>query len=351
MARGFDIVNASGSTEKAPQLLYFEDFKPGARMRYGAYAVTEAEILAFAREFDPQPFHVNIATPGGLIASGWHTCAMMMRMTCDGFMLNSTSVGAPGVDECEWLKPVRPGMVLSIDLDIVGARVSRSRPDIGLTQVVFNVVDQTGDLLMRQRNWTMFSRRDAQAPFPPDETPAPARRPLPPEPPVFDDPALNATRFSTNYEDVVVGARVALGSYEFRRDDMLRFARAYDPQPFHLDDEAAARSHFGKLAASGWHTAAAYMKCFVETRDLMRAEARARGVEGAAGRPSPGFNDLRWIRPVFVGDVISFESTITGKRPSSKPGHGKLFTRARGYDAAGGLVFESHGAALARMRG
>ena len=148
----------------------------------------------------------------------------------------------------------------------------------------------------------------------------------------------------------MVGARVALGSYAFTREDMLQFARLYDPQPFHLGDEAAARSHFGRLPASGWMTAAAYMRCFVDTRDRMRAEARARGEAGASGRPSPGFNDLRWVRPVFAGDVISFETTITGKRPSSMPGHGKLFTRARGHDQHGRLVFEQHGVGLARTR-
>jgi acyl dehydratase len=332
-------------------MLNFEDFTPGRRFNYGAYRVTEDEVIAFAREFDPQRFHLDTSTPGGVIASGWHTCAMNMRMTTDALMGDSTSAGAPGLDEVQWLRPVRSGMVLSVGLDIVGARVSRSRPDLGLVSLVFTIADQTGEPVMRQRNWSMFGRRDANAPFPADESPAPARANEVAEPPTSDDVAVNRTRFATTYEDAVVGARVSLGKYEFKREDMLRFAAAYDPQPFHLDDAAAARSHFGKLAASGWHTAAAYMRCFVDTRDRMRAEALASGEDGSSGRPSPGFNDLRWVRPVFVDDVVSFETTITGKRPSSSAGWGKLFTRARGYEQSGKLVFEQRGTALARMRG
>ncbi len=329
----------------------FEDLPPGTRLRYGAYRVTAEEIIAYATQFDPQVFHLDPGTPGGLFASGWHICAMNMRMAFDGFIANSSSAGAPGVDEVAWLRPVRPGMVLSVELEIVGARVSRSRPDLGLVSVVFTVVDQTGEPVMRQRNWTMFGRRDPRAPFPDNETPAPPSRPPAPEPPTFDDEAINRTRFATIYEDVVVGARVSLGSHVFRREDMLRFAAAYDPQPFHVDDAAAAKSHFGGLAASGWHTGGAYMRCFVDTRDRMRAEALARGEDSSAGRPSPGLTDLRWARPVFAGDVISFETTITGKRPSSRSGFGKLFTRARCYEQSGKLVFETHGVSLAKLRG
>ena len=329
----------------------FEDFKTGDSVRFGAYPVTEAEILAFAREFDPQPFHLDAARPGGLIASGWHTCAMLMRMCYDGYLKDSTSAGAPGVDSTEWLKPVRPGMVLSAELLIAGKRVSRSRPELGFVPIVFHVVDQNNELLMRQKASIMFGRRDPKAPIPPDEGAPAAKRDEAAEPSVFDDEAVNRSRFATVYQDVTVGACVKLGSHTFARGKMLAFARKYDPQPFHVDDAAAAKSHFGKLAASGWHTAAAYMRCFIDTRERIRAEAAARGEASSTGRPSPGFTDLRWARPVFVGDVVSFETRVTGKRPSSKPGFGKIFTRARGYQQDGKLVFEQHGVGLAAMRG
>jgi acyl dehydratase len=331
--------------------LAFEDLKTGETLRFGAYAVTEEEILAFAREFDPQPFHLDPGRPGGLIASGWHTCSMLMRMCFDGYLEGSTSAGAPGIDFVEWLKPVRPGMTLRVEQNILGKRVSRSRPDLGLVPMLFSVLDQNGDVLMRQKASILMGRRDPSAPIPPDEGEPTARREPPPEPPALNDAAQNLTRFATRYEDVAVGARVELGSYEFTRDSMLRFSRKYDPQPFHVDDAAAAKSHFGKLAASGWHTAGAYMRCFIDARERIRLAAAARGAKSSTGRPSPGFTDLRWARPVFVGDILGFETTVVGKRPSSKAGFGKIFTRARGYRGGGELVFEQHGVGLVAMDG
>ena len=94
--------------------LYFEDFQPGAVNEYGPRLVSREEIIAFAAEFDPQPMHLDeeaarASMLGGLAASGWHTCCMMMRMVADGFVLNSASMGAPGIDEVRWLAPLRPG--------------------------------------------------------------------------------------------------------------------------------------------------------------------------------------------------------------------------------------------------
>lgn len=330
-------------------VIAFEDLPVGTNKRLGNYNVTEAEIVEFAREFDPQSFHIDAARPGGVIASGWHSCSMLMRMLFDGLLKESTGAGAPGIDSVEWLRPVRPGMTLSVDIAVLGARALRSRPELGLLALLFEVRDQNGDMMMRQRNSVLFGRRDAGGSLPPDRGEFPARLAPLPDPPSYSDPAINRTRFAVRFDDVVIGARVATGDYTFTREKMLAFASKYDPQPFHLDDAAAAKSHFGKLAASGWHTAGAYMHCFIAARDRYRAEAAARGEAGASGRPSPGFTNLRWVRPVFAGDVVSFETTVMDKRPSSKAGFGKIFTRARGYNQAGALVFESHGVGLAEM--
>ncbi len=327
----------------------FEDLTPGLKRRFGAYRVTQDEIIAFAREYDPQSFHVDPATPGGLIASGWHTCSMTMRMIFDGFMRESTALGAPGIDEVRWLRPVRPGMVLSAEVEVREARVSRSRPEMGLVSVLVTVADETGEPVMTQANWVLFGRRDPAAPF--EATPAPPRPPPAPEPPQHADEGVNATRFATYYEDIEIGARADLGRVTFQRDDMLRFARAYDPQPFHLDDAAAARSHFGRLAASGWLTGASWMRRFVEASDRAREAAAARGEALFPALPSPGLNDLRWLRPVHPGDVIAYDTTILGKRPSSRAGFGKLFARARGYNQEGALTFELQAVGLAPMRG
>jgi acyl dehydratase len=150
------------------------------------------------------------------------------------------------------------------------------------------------------------------------------------------------------FEDIDVGLSADLGSYDFTRDNVLAFARRYDPQPFHLDDEAAARLHFGRLAASGWHTAAAWMKCYVATNDRLRAE-QAMGVESG---PSPGFTEMKWLRPVYPGDRVRYSTRITNKRElGSRPEWGLIFSHNEGINQHGELVFSFSGRVLVRRRG
>ncbi|MDQ4088406.1 MAG: MaoC family dehydratase [Pseudomonadota bacterium] len=112
------------------------------------------------------------------------------------------------------------------------------------------------------------------------------------------------------FEDLEIGAQTYFGSYEVTREEVLEFARKYDPQPFHLSDEAAAKTHFGRLAASGWHTCA--MTMAVIARKVVEQEQ--------AGLGSPGVDELRWLKPVFPGDTLHVRSTIVEKTPSrSKP--------------------------------
>ena len=119
-------------------------------------------------------------------------------------------------------------------------------------------------------------------------------------------------------EDLVVGTKSNFGPYEVTREEVLEFARKYDPQPFHLSDEAAAETHFGRLAASGWHTCAMTMAMVV---DNLKAH-------GQAGLGSPGIDELRWLRPVYPGDTLRCETEILDKRPSrSRPGMGSYRSR------------------------
>lgn len=116
---------------------YFEDLREGETVQLGSTSVTEEEILEFARRYDPQPFHLDPAAAeasiyGGLIASGWHTCALFMRLLATGFLNETASLGSPGVDELRWLQPVRPGQTLSGAFTIQSARLSSSRPDRGI---------------------------------------------------------------------------------------------------------------------------------------------------------------------------------------------------------------------------
>jgi acyl dehydratase len=203
---------------------------------------------------------------------------------------------------------------------------------------------------MTQRYTGLYRRRDTTPPVPEaGPTPRVPRAEPAAALPEFDDPAINATRFAHRYDDVVVGARIELGSRHFTREDIIRFATKFDPQPFHLSDEGAAQSHFGRLSASGWHTAATYMRLFVETRDRIRAQAASLPFALSPGRPSPGFRNLRWLRPVQVDDVISYATTVIGKTPHSREGLGVVHNRATGTNQKGVTVFEIEGTALAVM--
>lgn len=122
------------------------------------------------------------------------------------------------------------------------------------------------------------------------------------------------------FEDIEVGRTASFGHYEVTREEVLEFAGKYDPQPFHLDDDAAARTHFGRLSASGWHTCAMTMAMMVENMKTHRQ----------AGLGSPGIDNLRWLKPVFPGDTLRVESTLLEKRRSkSRPEMGIFKSRAR----------------------
>ncbi|MBI3673528.1 MAG: dehydratase, partial [Rhizobiales bacterium] len=128
-------------------------------------------------------------------------------------------------------------------------------------------------------------------------------------------------------------------------------ARKFDPQPFHVDDEAAARGPFGRLAASGWHTAAAWMKCYVASNHAAEARLATDGKALPEGGPSPGFTNLRWTKPVYPGDTVSYRSVITGKREmATRPKWGIVLSLNEGRNQAGELVFGFEGKVLVARR-
>jgi len=130
-------------------LLHFEDYAAGQVIDLGSYAVTAAEIREFASEFDPLPFHLDEAAArasllGGLAASGWHVCSMLMRMIADSWLNKSASMGSNGVSEVKWLKPVFAGETLSGRVTIVSKRVSSKRPEMGIFECLFELFNQEG---------------------------------------------------------------------------------------------------------------------------------------------------------------------------------------------------------------
>jgi len=142
------------------------------------------------------------------------------------------------------------------------------------------------------------------------------------------------------FEDISVGQRRDIGSFTFTADAIKAFAVKYDPQRFHLSEEEGRKSLFGGLAASGWHVGSACMKLLVADGQRRASEAIARGEEVAVWGPSPGFRELRWIKPVLAGDTISFASEIESVRESSsRPGWGILEARNSGTNQRGEAVF------------
>lgn len=135
-------------------LRYFDDYLPGVSHDCGSVSVSEAEIVSFAAQFDPQPFHVDPAAAargpfGGLIASGWHTAALVMRQLVDHYLSAEASLGSPGLDEIRWPEPVRPGDTLRVRATAVQARRSRSKPDRGIVKTAIEAVNQDGRTVMR----------------------------------------------------------------------------------------------------------------------------------------------------------------------------------------------------------
>jgi acyl dehydratase len=153
------------------------------------------------------------------------------------------------------------------------------------------------------------------------------------------------------FEDIQVGTIWQIGRHTFAADEIKAFAQRFIPQPFHLDEEAAARSHFGALIASGWHTALVWMRLMVEYRRRLDETLRARGEPVAAIGPALGFRELKWLKPVFVGDTIDFASEVIETRVSgSRPGFGLMTFRSTGVNQNGELVISLISTTLVERR-
>ena len=328
--------------------LHYEDFAVGEIAEYGAYLVTPAEIMAFAALYDAQPFHTSEAEAAklmlaGLSASGWHTAAMLMRMNCDGFVNQSASWGGASIEEVRWLRPVRPGDTLRVRRVTKAARESVSRPEIGIIDFHFDVLNQRGETVMTQDNAMMIGRRGRTrqqrpakpAPAMPDQ--AKPAAPMPPQPVWFGD--------------LAPGMHTQIGAHQFTRGEIIAFATAYDPQPFHLSEAGAAASHFGRLAASGWQTAGIWMSLMIGARARQQAPLLANGIILPEPGVSPGFRNMRWLKPVFAGDTISFATAIVEKRASaSRPGWGLVSCLNTGANQHGERVFEFVSSLFWQMR-
>lgn len=147
-------------------MLTFDDFEAGTVYPLGSVDVDEAEVLEFAGRFDPQPFHTDPVAAaethfGGVVASGWHTCSMCMRLFVDGLLRDTTSMGSPGVDEIRWPHPVRPGDRLTGTYTVISTRASTSKPDRGIVNAVWELRNQDDVTILTMHGMTMFARHPA----------------------------------------------------------------------------------------------------------------------------------------------------------------------------------------------
>jgi acyl dehydratase len=332
-------------------IFHHEDLTPGRAFAFGHYTVTRDEIIAYARSYDPQPMHIDeeaakATLVGGLCAAGYHTCALMMRILYDGFIATSTSLGSPGMDEVRWLKPVRPGDTLSLQMRVTSARDLKSRPDVGISSMTYEMHNQHGDVVLTCASKQLLRRRTPasaiQAPA------ATAASPLPPPVNLWEETGPAPSRLSMYADDRAIGEMIELGRHTFTSDEIIAFARQFDPQPFHLSEEAGRRSLFGGLSASGWHTCAIYIRLIVAERAAVAAAVRAAGRPVAQYGPSPGFRDLRWIKPVLAGDTLEFRSRLVDKRNlASRADRALLVSRTQARNQHKQIVFDVMGQVFA----
>jgi len=147
---------------------YWEDIKEGEVVELGSRTLDKERMVAFAREFDPQPFHTDEKAAeasiwGGLIASGWLTGSVLMRIFYDGYLKDTAGLGSPGIDELRWLKPVRPGDTLTVRLTVLETVASRSKPDRGIIRSLMEVLNQHGEIVMTTKGVNFVSRRPGGA--------------------------------------------------------------------------------------------------------------------------------------------------------------------------------------------
>ncbi len=309
--------------------------------------------MAFGRAWDPQPLHVDEEAAkktlvGGLCASGWHTCTMMMRLVADGVLNKVASLGSPSVDEGRWMVPVRPDDVVTCKYTILEKRDLASRPDVGISKVLVELINQKGETTANWRT-NQLVRRRRPGPAPIDTG---AKRERTPIASLWEEPGeASDVRSDRFFEDRRIGELTAFGTHTFGKDEIIAFAREFDPQPFHLDEAAAKASLFGALCASGWHTAVYAIRGNILSRLNGNEQARAQGIRLAAYGPSPGFRNLSWMKPVYVGDTLEYRGRLAQKIDmKSRPDRGIVATDIQARNQNGEIVFAVTSQILAERR-
>ncbi|MEN3931098.1 MaoC family dehydratase [Microvirga sp. W0021] len=331
--------------------LFYEDFHVGWTETYGPLKVTQDAIIRFAKEYDDQPFHTDPEAakhtfPGRLISSGWHSCALANRLLVEHLFLITTSQGSPGIEAARWISPLYPDDEVHLTVSVIEARTLKSRPTLGMLKMSLELKKQDGSLSTVMTGTVFLKRRHPDEEyyqlenltFPAKKADSAAEKPIPQSAILF-------------LEEFIPGTTFDLGSHLFSSEEIIRFAREFDPQYFHTDAAAAKDSLFGGLCASGWNTAANWMRQTSKLARRLEKEMLEAGIPVPAQGPSPGFTNLKWLKPVFANDTISYCTTVTQTRASaSRPGWGLLSCHNTGNNQNGERVFEFDSIVFRQMK-
>jgi acyl dehydratase len=295
---------------RVSERFFFEDFPIGKVFDFGNFKLTRELIDDYATEFDPLFSGPERDASGGRLASPWQMNALM-RLNYDCWMIETAARGAPGVDEAQWFRPAAAGDVITAGYTVRSARVSRSKPQLGLVQY-FHELFANGERVMYQLNSVMLERKTKD--------------------PAADLPAPPPAQAAAEVKEVASPASIPLGERNLPADAILKFARLYDPQPFHVDVDAANKGPFGALAASGWHTAAQWASAYAEASEARRQ---------VLPRPKTllWIKPLIWKKPGYAGERIAFDFTpLKTERDAS--GVTVVTARNRGIDSEGDIVID-----------
>lgn len=315
---------------------FWDQIRIGDQLELGSVAVSQDDIVRFATEFDAQPFHTDEEAAratllGGLAASGWHTCTLVMRLLEETITRQSGVLETVGLDQIIWLRPVRPD-------DILAGRIRWSKEstcscgsEAKLRGADVEVRNEHGEVVMQ---WQM-SCVIAPATEPRRQSPqhCPMREGRAPR--VLRRPGDHAIKY---FEDVVPGDEIALGDYAFTTDRIAAFCSRYTGESSRDQNVHADAAGGGRVTAPVWHVTAAWMHCIVRyyEQQAVRLQRQARPVPLLG--PAVGVKHLRWHAPVGMGETITFRSWAERKIEISRGGWGLLVVGAEGTNSRGDTV-------------
>jgi acyl dehydratase len=324
-------------------LRYWEDIRPGQSFPLGCIRLNVSDIVGFASAYDPQVFHTDPERAKstflrGLAASGWQSCAIMMRCLHDRLFSTSAYIGMPRIDSIRWQAPLRPEQTVTVAARCMDKRPLSNMPAAGVCALRVEASNAEGRSVTRWDAHAIFARRARDA----DDADAP----------LTDWRALMApgrkacTRRAGGphmlkfFDDVQNGDEIAVGSYTFHADEIERFAERFDPvASWRLDSSPLVRAGGTGNTASIWHVAAAWMRSIVDYYNNEREWLHASGRPAPRLGPSPGIIHARWPNPVCAGDSIAFRSWA--ERKVELPDHsgwGLLLAGSEGINQRGETV-------------